>query len=382
MYEHVKVENRNKINAYVQGENDGRVDFYPAYIQLEQTNKCNASCIMCNHFYLGNNGASEVSEKVLDKVYSILPYCETLMLNGDGEPFLCSNIVENIRRYAEYEVKIGTNTNFGYVPEECFELIRDSFGFLNISCDGASKEVFELIRRGLSYDKFISNLKKLCTIAPTLPRNLDCVLMRQNLDETSDIVRLAAEYGFKSVRFHRMGVNPCIGNEADSDLNFAVYANARMEEATELADKLGIQIQKPGYPANMLGDKECSYISEDIEQMQKLIDIRRNEAVDKFGHLSLAMDYYSEPVTDRDFSENIWSEGKACQWATERVYIDLNGNVTTCCFNMRKHMGNLSDNSFDDIWNGDNYVLLRKLMAKNCLPEFCKSCNWIKDSKF
>lgn len=57
-YLKLKAENRKKILDYVVGSNDGKADFYPRYIQIEQTNKCNARCIMCNHFYLANNGAN------------------------------------------------------------------------------------------------------------------------------------------------------------------------------------------------------------------------------------------------------------------------------------------------------------------------------------
>jgi len=401
MYEQVKKENRNKINAYIQGQNGGRVDFFPAYIQLEQTNRCNASCIMCNHFYLGNNGASDIDEDVLSRVYDILPYCETLMLNGDGEPFLCGNIVDNIRTYAKYEVKIGTNTNFGYVPQECFELFAESFGFLNISCDGAKKETFELIRSGLSYEKFVENINKLNQIAPKLPKNLDCVVMIENIEEVSDIVRFAADNGFRSVRFNRMGVNPCIGNEADSDLEFLAHAYHRLSEAKKLADELGIIIQIPGYPmeivnadydgkllVNNLSRDNASYGKQfdkttiEIGDLVQLISDRKKTAIEKYGHLSLSSDYYSEAVSMNELKSDIWESGKPCQWATERLYIDLKGNVSTCCFNIRKNMGNLHDNTFEEIWNGEKYLALRTLMGKNCLPKWCKTCNWIEKGRF
>jgi len=78
----------------------------------------------------------------------------------------------------------------------------------------------------------------------------------------------------------------------------------------------------------------------------------------------------------------LWNAGKACQWALERCYVDIRGNVTTCCYNMRKNMGSLMEKSFDEIWNGEEYKEFRKLMSKGILPGFCSECNWIKESKF
>ncbi len=60
---------------------------------------------MCNHFYLANNGANDISSAVMNQLVSIMPFCETIMLNGDGEPFLSSNIVENINIEKGLEIK-------------------------------------------------------------------------------------------------------------------------------------------------------------------------------------------------------------------------------------------------------------------------------------
>ena len=40
------------------------------------------------------------------------------------------------------------------------------------------------------------------------------------------------------------------------------------------------------------------------------------------------------------------------------------------------------DTTFEDIWNGEQYRTLRKLMVEKKLPNFCKQCNWIKEAEF
>lgn len=38
---------------------------YPSQLQLESTSFCNAQCIMCSHYYAGNNGALDMNTKML-----------------------------------------------------------------------------------------------------------------------------------------------------------------------------------------------------------------------------------------------------------------------------------------------------------------------------
>lgn len=372
-----RVENRKRIDGYQIQDFDGTVDFYPAYIQIEQTNRCNAECIMCNHFYLGNRGCNDIDSSVLEKIESILPYCETIMLNGDGEPFLCPSIEQNIRCFSKYGVKIGTNTNLSFVPDGIWPFFTDTFGFLNISCDGATRKTFEMIRHGLKWDTFLKNLAQLNKVAPMLKKNIDCVILKHNIRELPDIVKLAAEYGIHTVRFQRLGVNPCIGNETDQAEHYHALLTDCLMAAQSVGQNLGVKVSCPNYQAT-----SHQLVLPSSEEMTNELIQRKRKALGTMKNVSLEDDYFSETVTANDWSENIWCSDKMCQWAIERCYIDLKGNVTTCCFNMKKHMGSLMDMSFEEIWNGAQYIEFRKLMARHFLPGFCKSCNWIKDAKF
>ena len=378
-YAKQKLENRAKIDKYMINEHNGKVNFFPSYIQLEHTTRCNAECIMCNHFYLENRGAQDLSIKVIEKLKEIFPYCETLMLNGDGEPFLHKDILKYIDIYSNYGIKVGTNTNLCAMSNEIWNLLEKCITFLNISCDGATKETYELIRKRLNYNTFIDNLNKLNKFAPNIRKNLDCVIMKQNIKEIPDLVKFAADNDFASVRFHRLGVNPCIENEKDSDLYYINKTKEMLEIAENLAKERNIKIEVPSFK-DCDEKRQIDLLNFSKEEMEKEVCLRQTNSKEKFKDLDLSIDYLSEKVEDKDFKEDIWKCNKICKWAIERCYIDLKGNVSTCCYNVKKTMGNLLDsNSFNDIWNGKNYVEFRKMMAKGYLPKWCKNCNWIKD---
>lgn len=381
-YADIKNKNQCLINEY-RGSSDGTVNFYPNYIQLEHTNLCNARCIMCNHAYTSNRGASSISKEIIRKIENILPYCSVLMLNGDGEPFLTPDILDLLHLYIDYEIRIGTNTNLCVLTDEMIAELLPYFSFLNISCDGAYKSTFEMIRFGLNYEKFIENLEKINKFAPEVRKNMDVVLMRQNLEEAVALVQFASRYNFKEIRFHRMGINPCLGNEVDADSQFPLYASYWMEKAREAAAKSGINIKTPEwkeqYDASVFETEKRYVKGFSKSEMQKRI-----KAAEQFyKDSSLKNGYLSQNVELDDFSSAAYLAGKSCRWALERCYIDLNGNVSPCCYNVMKKMGNLMEvNSFEELWNGEMYRKFRICMNEGKLPKWCKTCQWIREGIF
>lgn len=393
----VKQKNREKIRAFedepdMEPEWDGAVHFYPRYIQLEHTNRCNARCIMCNHVYTGNRGASDLDRAILEKLEPILPYAETIMLNGDGEPFLYQKIRDSLELFMKYSVKAGANTNLTAIPEDIWDFLGEGFAFLNISCDGSSRELYESIRRELSFDVFLKNLDRLNRTAPGLKKNLDCVVMRQNLGDMKNLVVFAVEHHFSSIRFHLLGVNPVIGNEMDAPERYPDALRRNILEARETAERCHISIQLPAISAERkisessvaarggLASADGAY-SEALQRKLNEAAERRTEKLLKAPY-TLNDDYLNIPVTEEDLSHSGFPCCSLCRWALERCYIDLNGRMTTCCYNMKKYFGNLRQSSFEEIWNGTNYRKFRQNMLQGRLPDWCRACQWIRNPVF
>lgn len=383
-YESIKRENSERIIRFEENltaggcDFDGSVDFFPRYIQLEHTTMCNARCIMCHHLYAGNRGARDLDLNVLYKLEEILPYAETVMLNGDGEPFLCKDIGKSLELFKKYGVKVGTNTNLSVLPDSVKEHLKDGFAFLNVSCDGSAKQLYEYVRKGLSFDKFVDNLKKLNDVAPELEKNLDCVVMRQNIGDMKNLVEFAERYKFNSVKFHMLGVNPFIANQNDAPELYPDYLAENVEAAKLRAEELGIEIQVPQVKV-----RKGSKSREDFLRIQTEEPASRKRIAEVENYRDCEINkHLGELVTQEDFSPSRYKYGSFCKWATERCFIDINGNMTTCCYNVDKRFGNLSEQSFHDVWNGELYKAFRREMGAGRLPVWCKSCQWLKNPKF
>lgn len=378
MYDFVKEENVRRISEWISNGKDGQVNFYPTYIQLEHTNRCNARCIMCNHFYLENKGAKDISYEMVKKIEPLLQYCKLIMLNGDGEPFLCKYIEKYISLYHKYGVMIGTNTNLCALTPKMISEVGGYIDFLNISCDGSNKELFENIRRGLKFETFIDNIKLLNKNYPNIRKNLDCVLMIQNINQVVELVRFAAEYNFDSIKFNMLGVNPCIGNEKDSLLNYPNAASFYLHTAENEAKRLNIKIIYPNIFKNKIDKKKIDIEIELIKSFDwKIVNQRLHSCRESYQQESLSGDYLNKKVQNCDLIENKIYAPELCQWAVERCYIDLFGNVSTCCYNVHNFMGNLLETeSFEEIWNGKEYQLFRNNMKNGYLPTWCKYCGF------
>ena len=72
---------------------------------------------------------------------------------------------------------------------------------------------------------------------------------------------------------------------------------------------------------------------------------------------------------------------KPCLDIYRNIFVFWDGSVVPCCFDLRgkELMGNLNENTLEEIWNGSQYVEFRRLLSgvsdnPEKEPELCKSC--------
>jgi MoaA/NifB/PqqE/SkfB family radical SAM enzyme len=72
-----------------------------------------------------------------------------------------------------------------------------------------------------------------------------------------------------------------------------------------------------------------------------------------------------------------------CHYPWSSIYVSPNGDVRHCCSTNLKKLGNLSEQSLDEIWNGPIYQLVREHVAKGEYAEaFCSpTCEGLRNNK-
>ncbi|MEE1086820.1 MAG: SPASM domain-containing protein [Schaedlerella sp.] len=342
-------------------EQNSELHCYPSEVQIESTNICNARCIMCSHSYDKNHNGGVIGEAFLENMIEILPFLRMVYLHGNGEPFLNPALPKMIKAMAQYEIRFMTNTNLSILTDEILECIQKYFTEINISCDGAVKETFEEIRCNLNFEKFCANCRSLRESCPNLYMTMAAVSMRQNVEELPQMVELAKELGFQKIVFSQLCPDVKIGNQYDALEHYPNVALYYYKEALERGKELGIEVVVPG-------TVEYQKFAPELFEKEKL-QLRSSRSFEKTGDVLER----KETVTRKDESKVCG----VCDWVIKRPYININQFVNLCCISQMKNMGNLKEQSFAEIWNGERYQSIRKKFQGGELPWECEGCEFL-----
>lgn len=354
-------------------------DTYPTMLQVESTSLCNAKCIMCSHFYKDIKEGAHLSFDRSETLSEVLPYVETVMLHGIGEPFINPDIIKWLDFYKSYGVHLSTFTNMSILTPALLEAIGHSFSALHISCDGCTERTFEYIRGNLKFVTFVKNIKKLHKTYPNLKLHMHTVTMRQNLQELTGFVDFASELGFSTLTFSNLTINPLIRNDGDSLRCFPIMARRAFMEIQNNASKIGLKVSFPNEYIKYSDDEDL-YTEEKAryESQKRYKDnsevLIRAEKQDN-GDL-----YATEELKLSDIVSSQYQCSGLCDWLSEYAYFDLKGNLAVCCSKYYITMGNISDySSFNALWNSSQYRTMRERFFNGEIPSLCQGCRYIVD---
>ena len=132
-------------------------------VTIEPSNICNSACLMCP--YPKMTRPKEVMPMELFK--KIVDDCakngiRKFNLNFYNEPFLDPIIFERIEYLKSKNVRIQLFSNGSVLDDDKInKIITSGLNDIRFSVDGARKETYEKIRRGLSVEKTVSNILRL-----------------------------------------------------------------------------------------------------------------------------------------------------------------------------------------------------------------------------
>lgn len=347
------------------------LDTKPTFLQLEITNYCNAKCIMCPHIYQGNAGAKHLSKDTFNRLEELLPYIEVAVLHGNGEPFMNPNFEEYLKEYRRYGIVISACTNLSIFNSQIATIVDNCFDDIRVSCDACSKEVYEKIRTGLSFDQFVQNLGILKTCCHSVKKILTFVIMRQNISQIAGMVEFASKYGFEEIIYSNMLPSVALGNEDDSPIHYMEAVKYQLDIAAVKAKVMGVRITYPNTYAEIIGDNT--------------IEVDESFRTDEDWRMQIAQIHEVFNGKQRPIDELehcLWNQDRIpctgiCDWLVEKAYVDIDGNVFLCCINSTYRIGNINEESFISIWNKEKMQEIREYFYKGNLPDFCHGCQFV-----
>lgn len=168
----------------------------PKILQIENTNLCNAKCIMCPHTIMkrkGNIMSQKDFERILDNVMKTYKI-KRLPITGFGEPFVDKNIIDKIKyvnkKYPGIEIEVYTNASL-LTKEITDELLKTKIKKITFSINGTKSNYRKIV--GLDYENtkrnvlyFLNQNKK---VKYPILSNISLMILKENESEVDEFVR-------------------------------------------------------------------------------------------------------------------------------------------------------------------------------------------------
>lgn len=320
----------------------------PRFAQIEPIGRCNLACRMCTV----NERVDAVGQMSIERFRSLLdqmPELESLHLQGLGEPMLHPAFFDMIELAASRGIRVSANTNLTLLTAaRARRCVTSGLAALSVSIDGASREVYQAIRRKASFDKVVRNLARLMQARDEARSSLEVrgvmVLMRSNLDELPALVRL----------LHAHGVPELLVQRLSSDLEQPQLARGYIPIRTYVRDA-------------QLRTSDLGRASEVFERARALA-----AALDMRLHLPRLVPRAVPPASD--------AAAPRCGWPWERLYVTAAGELLPCCMVAtadRASFGNVFDDEDDGLrqrWHGAEANAFRAALAGDSPPDVCRGC--------
>ncbi|HCV25139.1 MAG: hypothetical protein CME13_14095 [Gemmatimonadetes bacterium] len=305
---------------------------YPPYIEVEITTTCDLRCTMCEHTYWDEPQVMMPYEKLVS-ILDQFPKLRWVDFTGIGESFLHPHYIDMVseakRRGVYYELYDAMHR---CTPDLSEELVKMGVNRIQPSIDGCTKETYENIRVRAKWEEVYANLEGLHRAKDKYNKRLPevsyhFIIQKQNAHEMGDYVKM-------------------------------VRGLAQKQAVTITFTELLKEFPKIIGQKYDVSDDERAHVNE-IGRSQK-VNIRWNRKMQRAK-----------------------TNAKKCTlWHQPFIFVD--GSVIRCCTSnehnerdrQREHaLGNVFEQSFQEIWDGERYRGLRKSLREGGMYDAgCADC--------
>lgn len=369
---------------------DTQLKALPTCLDYETVAKCNLKCAMCacdetlNKF---QNTRESGMAKTWPLYERLLPYASKIVLHTSGEVLMGQDFWKALTLTERYEQEHSLETEIFsngllLTPEKIKQVLESSLTDIVISVDAATEKTYKRIRGG-DFKKLIENINNLVNenkkCHDKLRIAMGFVIMRENIEELPSFVHLAASLGVETITFWPL-FSTGIDMPKKEREGFTFYYKqqmliyyphltmAKVNEAKEIAEKLNVRIGvSPHFATEYSGFKHA-----DIPYpiVPELFDkyVLENQAVAGYENV--------------DFAGQDSETYKGCYLPWSTAYITTEGKFSPCAvLLLQGGIGSVSENKFEEVWNGETMQSLRQHIIDGKIHPICKKAQCIFANK-
>ncbi len=329
----------------------------PLHVAIPTGDRCNLRCVFCT-----DRGPS--ARWYRDQTYpSFLRFVEPMdkaalvQLYGWGEPFFnpaYPQFFEYVtRRFAGTRLYISTN---GVLLTQPWVDRILAYGrcLVNISLNAATPQTYARISGRDLFSRVVRNVRRLALARETagaadLYITLSFTATRLNIHELPRFIELSDDLGVHFVTLQDLNIL--------EERHLPLYLGQEWEETARSAFLEAAEI------ARARGVYFDSFMHYPGDYFQN----------DRLGCAPVGLPHDCLAIWDQEPNPPFYPQSGECYEPWMTFLISQNGAVTTCC-RAREIMGNLLEQSFEDIWNGETYRRYRRSINSFRPPAACCDC--------
>ncbi|MFH1167946.1 MAG: radical SAM protein [Pseudomonadota bacterium] len=339
----------------------------PRVIRINPTDYiCNNRCPMCSLQTMDQEDLAvrkkrESENRLMLKQYSALFQSlqnglQEVNIVGGGEPFMhpeCLEIMFEIKRRG---LKGSIITNGALIKENVSRsMIEMGWDQIRISVNAGDRETYKSVNGVDRFELLRANLKHYNQCRHKAGKIDIChfelyfVIQRANFSSIKSMFEFAEEVGADFICF-------------DMVIPFNPETSLTTQQRS-FAYSTIVEISK---------GKHVPFNRDDI---LRLLYVPANEVPSGIQEpLTVPLKNNDEPLSDppKPFAKPFLSD-KQCVIAFHQAFVRASGDVLPCCFS-DEIMGNITKQSFSEIWQGKMFEVFRKRVMNGKFPSYCHTC--------
>ena len=290
---------------------------------LHLSTKCNYKCAFCSQ--RNNNGKGElVSLDSIIGLEALSDYAKMVDITGFGEITLHPEFEKILDYLTKKNISIRFVTNgFNLTEKVCDIINRSSVTKLIISVNSLNRETYKYLMGVDGLEKVLSNIDRL---AKSFKNELgfSFVISQHNFNEIKGFIDFGKKY---NAHVSCLGLTPTYDYEEGMQLEITDEVRRKVDEYNQYAKEQNIRFSNFQLD-NQKGTKT---------RIKNLPDVI-----------------------------------KRCDWVYSKMFVGTDGSVKPCCWSS-VNLGNVYEQQFEEIWEGEKYTELRNLI-KEGNPKYCYNC--------
>ncbi|KHE90877.1 MAG: radical SAM protein [Candidatus Scalindua rubra] len=336
----------------------------PTTVSFNLTFLCNLRCKMCGQY--GETGTyNDMDASTLKKMLSLdelkrvideISFAKPGIYIWGGEPFLHPNFIEFVEYIKKKKLNCVVNTNGTLLERYAVQLVDIGLDSIDLSIDGPQSVHDEI--RGVSgtFQKVVAGIEAISrakksgrTKRPFI--KLISVITENNYEHLDQIIQIAKNYDINYIEFA-----------------YGWFVNQTMGEKTDKLFQKNFQCNSTSWKGFLIDSHSLK--DRNLKKIVQRIKEERSNGL----FINFAPDVDLEYIDEYYRNPQYIPGQKKCVSPWLRADIRPDGDVTPCSSFPDYIAGNVREENFLDIWNGQRFKKYRQVLRKNKVFPVCSRC--------